>query len=69
MIDRTGASLPPIHPDHVVREGMLAALDSRQLADRVRRVETCRERLRRNVDPGGLLEDLLVYLAVETPKS
>jgi len=69
MVDRTGASLPPIHPHHVVREGMLAALDSRQLADRVRRVETCRERLRRNVDPGGLLEDLLVYLAVETPKS
>ena len=48
--------------------GLLTALDARQLADRVGRIEVSRGRLRRNVDPAGLLEDLLVHLSVEAPR-
>jgi len=68
MLDvATASATPPIHPGHTPRGGLLSGLDGRQLADRVGRVEASRERLRRNVDPGGLLEDLLVHLSTEAP--
>ena len=68
MVDACGGENAAIHPDYRVHTGLLAALGARQLADRVGRVEASRERLKRNVDPAGLLEDILVYLSVEAPR-
>jgi len=68
MLRSGGALTDPIHPGVNPQTGLLSALDPRQLADRIGRVEASREKLRRNVGPAGLLEDLLVYLSVEAPR-
>jgi DNA polymerase-3 subunit delta' len=68
MLSVAGTGAAPIHPGQAPHSGLLTALDARQLADRVGRIEVSRGRLRRNVDPAGLLEDLLVHLSVEAPR-
>lgn len=68
MLDSAEALTDPIHPGALPDQGLLSSLGPRQLADRIARVEVCRERLRRNVGPAVLLEDLLVYLSVESPR-
>ena len=68
MLEGAQALTSPIHPGALPEQGLLSALGPRQLADRIARVEVSRERLRRNVGPAVLLEDLLVYLSVESPR-
>ena len=68
MLAGAGALTDPIHPGALPERGLLSSLSPRQLADRIARVEVSRERLRRNVGPAVLLEDLLVYLSVESPR-
>ncbi len=47
------------HPDAEI-SGPLASLSERALADTALRIEDVREKLTRNVYPGGLMEDLLL---------
>ncbi|MEE2829371.1 MAG: DNA polymerase III subunit delta' [Myxococcota bacterium] len=68
MAEAAGSEVSAIHPGLKPRQGRMLSLGPRQLAERVGRIEASRERLHRNVDPVGLLEDLLVHLAVEAPR-
>lgn len=68
MVAQTGAQLAPLHPTETPLAGRLLPLSPEHLADLVGRVEAAREKLSRNVTPGGLIEDLLVHLSVGAPR-
>ncbi len=59
MIDRAGADVERLHPDAAEALAPLRGAGPEALAGLVGEVEVTRERLFRNVHPGGLLEDLL----------
>lgn len=60
MLRRAGSGLAGIHT--APPTDPLERLDARQLAGWIDRIESVRERLHRNVHPGGLMDDLLFRL-------
>ncbi len=68
MVAQAGADIPRLHPSSEPLTGRLVPLSPEHLADLVDRVEVAREKLSRNVNPGGLIEDLLVHLSVGAPR-
>lgn len=66
MVAQAGAQVAALHPHDVDAMAPLRAAPAEVLAGLVGQVEVTRERLHRNVHPGGLLEDLLstVHAAV-----
>jgi len=58
----TGARVRPFHDSFAVSSGPLTELSPARLAEIVDHVESAKERLHRNVDPGALVEDVLLRL-------
>ena len=63
MVGRTDADVARLHPQAHEALAPLRSADAATLATLVGAVEDTREKLHRNVHPGGLLDDLLATVA------